>query len=111
MEIMIFKCATAAIFALAVFGKLSGKTKSTFEKAGYGPAMMYATAAAEVVFTIGLFTKFELFATVGLLAVIGGAIFTLLRQGAAPKNYILAVVTLILLITLLYLEILKSKIA
>lgn len=109
MEIMIIKCALAIIFALAILGKLTGKTKSTFEKAGYGPSMMYATAVAEAIFTIGLFTSYELFATIGLLAVIGGAIFTLFRQGASPKHYILAIVAVILLATLLCLQIFKLK--
>jgi len=44
MEITIIKVVLAVIFASAVIGKLTGKTKSTFENAGFSPAVMYATA-------------------------------------------------------------------
>ncbi|MBK8984245.1 MAG: DoxX family protein [Ignavibacteria bacterium] len=102
MEItIIIKVVLALIFTLAVIGKLTGKTKSTFENAGFSPAVMYATAVAEIVFTVGLFTRYELFAALGLLAVIGGAIYALLRQKATPAHYALPVITVILLLALL----------
>lgn len=44
MEITIIKVVLALIFTIAVVGKLTGKTKSTFENAGFSPAVMYATA-------------------------------------------------------------------
>jgi hypothetical protein len=40
-----------------------------------GAIVMYATAIAEIIFTVGLFTRYELFSTVGLLAIICGACF------------------------------------
>lgn len=102
METLIVKIVLAIIFTLAVIGKLTGKTKTTFEKAGYGPAMMYATAAAEVIFTIGLFTKYEWFAATGLLVIIAGGIVTLLRQKAKPVQITLPVVTALLLLGLVF---------
>jgi len=105
MEATIIKIVLAAIFTLSVVGKLTGKTKSTFENAGYGPQLMYAIAIAEIIFTIGLFTKYNLLATVGLLAIMGGAVFTLFRQKVKLAKYSLPLITVILLIALLVLQI------
>ena len=101
----IIKIVLALIFTLSLVGKLTGKTKSTFENAGYSPRIMYATAIAEILFTIGLFTRFELVSIVGLLAIMGGAIFTLFRQRVKPAKYTLALVTEFLLIALFILQI------
>ena len=109
MEFTIIKIVLAVIFTLSVVGKLTGKTKSTFENAGYSPIVMYATAIAEIIFTVGLFTRYELFSTVGLLAIIGGAVFTLFRQRVKPAKYTLALIAAVLLIALLVLQISKSS--
>jgi len=109
MEATIIKIVLAVIFTLPVVGKLTGKTKSTFENAGYGAIVMYATAIAEIIFTVGLFTRYELFSTVGLLEIIGGAVFTLFRQRAKPSKYTLALITAFLLIALFVLQISKSS--
>ena len=103
------KIVLAIIFSLSVAGKLTGKTKSTFETAGYGPIVMYAIAIAEIMFTVGLFTRYELFAAVGLLTIIGGAVFTLFRQKVKPAKYTLALIAAVLLIALLVLQISKSS--
>jgi len=108
MEVIIIKIVLALIFALSVVGKLTGKTKSTFENAGYSPNLMYATALAEIIFTIGLFTSYELFSTVGLLAIIGGAVFTLFRQRVNPSKYAVALIAAVLLIALLVIQISES---
>ena len=107
MEATIIKIVLAVIFTLSVVGKLTDKTKSTFEDAGYSPIVMYATAIAEIIFTVGLFTRYELFSTVALLAIIGGAAFTLLRQKAKAAKYSLALIAAVLLIALLVLQISK----
>jgi hypothetical protein len=60
-------------------GKLTGKSMSTFENAGYSSMVMYATCDSRNNIYVGLFTRYELFSTVGLLAIIGGAVFTLFR--------------------------------
>ena len=104
----IIKIVLAIIFSLSVVGKLTGKTKSTFENAGYGPIVMYAIAIAEIIFTVGLFTRYELLSTVGLLGIMGGAIFTLFRQKVKPAKYALPSITAILLCILLVLQISKS---
>jgi hypothetical protein len=109
MEATIIKIALAIIFTLSVVGKLTGKTKSTFENAGYTPIVMYITAIAEIIFTIGLFTKYELFSTIGLLAIIGGAVFTLFRQRVKTSKYTLALTAAGLLIALLVLQISASS--
>src|SRR4030095_7405343 len=109
MEETIIKIVLAVIFILSVVGKLTGKTKSSFEDAGYSPMIMYVTAMAEIIFTLGLFTRYEWFSTVGLLAIIGGAVFTLFRQRARRAKYTLASITAILLIALLVLQIPKSS--
>jgi len=108
MEITIIKVVLAVIFTLAVVGKLTGKTKSTFENAGFSPAVMYATAIAEIVFTFGLFTRYELFAALGLLAIIGGAIMALVRQKAKPALFTLPVITAFLLLALIGFILAKS---
>jgi hypothetical protein len=102
MEILYVKISLAVLFALAVIAKLTGKTKSTFENSGYSHKVMYATALSEFVFTVMLFTKLELVGVIGLLVIIGGAIFTLFRQKVKPEKYSLAVIALILLSVLLY---------
>ena len=109
METTIIKIVLAAIFTLSVAGKLTGKTKSTFEDVGYSLKVMYATAIAEILFVVGLFTRYELFATVGLLAIMGGAVFTLFRQRVKPVKYTLALITSVLLIALLVLQISQSS--
>ncbi len=109
MEVTIIKIVLAVIFTLSVVGKLTGKTKSTFEDAGYSPIVMYATAIAEILFTVGLFTRYELFAAVGLLAIMGGAVFTLFRQKVKPAKYTLALIAAILLIALLAIQISRSS--
>lgn len=104
MEATIIKIILAVIFTLSVVGKLTGKTKSTFENAGFSPAIMYITAIAEIVFTIGLFTRYDLFASIGLLMIISGAVFTLARQKVKPAKYTLALVAAALLIVLLAIQ-------
>lgn len=110
MEITIIKVVLAVIFTLAVIGKLTGKTKSTFVNAGFSPVVMYATAIAEIFFIIGLFTGYELFATLGLLAIIGGALFALFRQKTTPVHYTLPFITITLLLVLLGFILAKSTI-
>ena len=109
MEVTIIKIILAIIFTLSVVAKFTGKTASTFENAGYPPIVMYATAIAEIIFTIGLFTTYELYAALGLLAIMGGAVFTLLRQKVHVSKYTLALVAVVLLIALLALQISASS--
>lgn len=107
MDVTIIKIVLVVIFALSIVSKLTGKTKSTFENAGYSPIVMYATAVAEIIFTVGLFTRYELISTVGLLAIIGGAVFTLFRQRVKPAKHTMALISAALMIALLVLEIPK----
>jgi hypothetical protein len=100
MELAI-KTVLAIVFGLAALAKFSGKTKNTFQKSGYGSFFMYAIACAEVLFSIGLFTPYALGATIGLLAIIVGAIITLIKQQVAPARYSMAVLSFILLAGLL----------
>jgi hypothetical protein len=109
MGVTIIKIVLAVIFTLSAVSKLTGKTKSTFENAGYSPTVMYATAITEILFIVGLFTRYELFSTVGLLAIIGGAVFTLFCQRVKPAKYILALIAAVLLIALVILQISKSS--
>ena len=102
MEIIYLKISLAIIFALSVIGKLTGKTKSTFEKAGYSQKVIYDTAVAEIILAVALFTKYELLATLGLLAIIAGAFFTLGRQRVKLAKYSMAIIAAILLTALLY---------
>lgn len=92
----------AIIFGLAALAELTGKTKNTFKKSGYSDIFMYATAFAEILFSIGLFTAFDLWAVIGLSAIIMGAIVTLIRQHETPVKYGMAILSLILLSTLFY---------
>ena len=109
MEVTIIKITLAVIFALSVVGKLTGKSMSTFENADYGSMVMYATAIAEIIFSVGLFTRYELFSTFGLLAIIGGAVFTLFRQRVKDAKYALALIAAALLIALPVLRISQSS--
>jgi len=100
----ILKIAIATIFGLAALSKLSGKTKATFEHAGYGRGLMYVTAFAEVLFSAGLFTQYDLWALIGLLTIIVGAIVTLIRQQVRAAKYGMAVLSLVLLLALMVLR-------
>jgi len=100
----ILKIAVATIFGLAALSKLSGKTKATFEHAGYGRGLMYVTAFAEVLFSAGLFTQYDLWALIGLLTIIVGAIVTLIRQQVRAAKYGMAVLSLVLLLALMVLR-------
>lgn len=102
--VQIIKITLAIIFGAAILAKLSGKTTKTFEKSGYSRPFMYALAFAEALFTAGLFTPYDLWATIGLLAIIVGAIVTLIRQHVAPAKFGMAVLSLILLSALLALS-------
>lgn len=97
----IIKIVLAIIFGLAVIAKLSGKTKDVFKKSGYGLPFMYATALTELVFAIGLFTQYYLWAAIGLFAIVLGALATLVRQRVAPVKYLMAVLSLVLLTSLI----------
>ena len=100
----ILKIAIATIFGLAALAKFSGKTTETFEQSGYSRAMMYAIAVAEVLFAACLFTQYDLWALIGLLTIIVGAIITLIRQHVRPAKYGMAVLSLVLLLALMVLR-------
>jgi hypothetical protein len=110
MEIIVIKIVLAITFGLAFLGKMTGKTKFVFEQAGYATGVMYATGFTELMLTVLLFTKYELFATIGLLGIMGGALFTLIRLKEKPTHYILPVVTVILLLILMWLHASLSEI-
>ncbi|HEU4792012.1 MAG TPA: hypothetical protein VFS71_20170 [Flavobacterium sp.] len=92
------------IFGLAILTKLTGKSASTFDKAGYNHYFMYWLALAELVLTICLFTEYVLYSIIGLLVIMLGAIFTLFRQKVKPQQYILSIVAISLLLTLYCLQ-------
>lgn len=92
------------IFGLAILAKLTGKTKATFDKAGYSHYFMYGLALLELVLTVGLFTTYTLYSIIGLLVIMLGAILTLFRQKAKPQQYILSIVAISLLLTLIWLQ-------
>ena len=97
----IIKIALAIIFALAVIAKLSGKSKDVFEKSGYGLGFMYAIASAQIVLIIGLFTPYDLWAAIGLFAIMVGAVVTLMQQRVPPAKYLMAALSMVLLAALL----------
>jgi hypothetical protein len=101
---LILKSLIAILFSLAAFAKFSGKTKSTFDKAGYSPMFMYGLAFAELVGVIGLFTQFEFYAILGLIAIMFGAFFTLFRQNAKPQQYLMALITTGLLVAFYWIK-------
>lgn len=107
METIIIKAILAVIFGLAVFVKITGKTKPVFEQAGYTTGVMYATGFAELILAVALFTKYDMLATIGLVVVMGGALFTLIKLKEKPSHYILPIVTIILLLVLLGLQLSK----
>lgn len=104
MIVTLIKILLEIIFTLSIVGKLTGKTKATFENSGYSPKVMYGTAIAEIVLAVGLFSRFEIFSIFGLLAIMAGAIFTLYQQKVKPAKYILALVTVTLLIALFVIQ-------
>ena len=102
---LIIKIILVVIFGLAVFVKISGKTKSTFEKSKLGLPFMYFVAFAEALFTVGLFTQLELWAITGLIVILIGAIVILFQQRESISKYGMALISLILLLILLYMKV------
>lgn len=86
MEILIIKISLALIFTLAVIGKLTGWAKPIFLNTGFSLMLMYVTAACEVLFTIMLFTEFELLAIIGLLTIVGGQYLLLFVKKQNPTS-------------------------
>jgi len=86
-----------ALFGLAIVAKLSGKLKEKYIDWGYGTTFMYALAIAELVAAIGLFTHYNRYAAWFLLAIMGGAFFTLIRHQENWKAYLLPLLTTVLL--------------
>jgi hypothetical protein len=98
---LILKIALAIIFGLAAFVKFAGKSKKSFQKLPLGIPLMYATAFAEIVFAAGLFTSYDFWAIIGLLAIIAGAIGSLIIERVPLAKYGMAFFSLILLVALL----------
>ncbi|MBT8220744.1 MAG: DoxX family protein [Bacteroidia bacterium] len=88
--ILILKIGIAAIFALAVLGKISGKMDDAYSKWKIGKGFMYGIGAAEVIGVVGLFTKFDQWAAYLLLAIMVGAVFTLVSNREPLKEYVMA---------------------
>lgn len=99
----VIKIVLVIIFSLAALAKLVGKSKEDFKKSGYGLPFMYATAVAEILFAIGLFSKYELSVAIGMVAILVGAIVTLILQRAKPARYAMAVLSLVLVSVLIVL--------
>ena len=93
-----------AIFSLAILGKLSGKLKPKYLEWGYGIPFMYALSVAELIGLIGLFTRYNQYAAYFLLAIMGGALFTLLKNRESWKAYLLMLLATVLLGLLLLLK-------
>ena len=89
-SILIIKIAIAAIFAIAVIGKLSGKMDDAYSKWNIGKGFMYGIGVAEVIGIVGLFTKYDQWSAYLLLAIMVGAVFTLISNREPLKEYIMA---------------------
>jgi len=90
-------CLLVAVFSLAILGKLSGKLKPKYLEWGYGIPFMYALAVGELMGLIGLFTSYNQYAAWFLLAIMGGALFTLLKNKEPWKAYLLMLFATVLL--------------
>ncbi|MEY8760598.1 hypothetical protein [Chryseobacterium tongliaoense] len=98
----------AFIFGLAMISKLVGKSKSTFQKAGYSTASMYVVAVLQVMLTAGLFTQYALWSAIGLLLIMAGVFYTLIKIKKTWQSYILAVLSIVLLVVLVSLLVIKQ---
>lgn len=91
-----------ALFSFAVFLKFSGKLKDEYIKWGYGTTFMYALGVVELTAVVGLFTQYAQYAAWFLLALMGGAMFTLLRNGEPGKAFGPSIIGTLLLGSFLY---------
>ncbi|WP_426482196.1 hypothetical protein [Chryseobacterium sp. R2ACT005] len=98
----------AFIFGLAIISKLVGKSKFTFQKAGYSTTSMYVVAVLQATFTAGLFTQYALWSAIGLLLIMIGIFYTLIKIKETWQNYILAVLSTVLLVALVSLSVIKQ---
>lgn len=92
------------IFAIAILGKLSGKLKDKYHKWGYGTGFMYGLAVVEMIAVGGLFTFYNQYAAKGLLVIMAGAFFTLIKNREKWKTYLLPFFSTVLLGLFLYLK-------
>lgn len=99
----------AFIFSLAMISKLMGKSKPTFQKAGYSTASMYIVAVLQAILTAGLFTQYyALCSAIGLLLIMAGVFYTLIKIKETWQSYILAVLVTVLLVALVSLSVIKQ---
>lgn len=90
-------CLLIAIFTLAILGKLSGKLTDKYTQWGYGKQFMYVLAIAELLAVGGLFTRYNQYPAWFLVAIMGGAFFTLIRNRENWKRYLLPLFASLLL--------------
>ncbi|WP_241285553.1 DoxX family protein [Chryseobacterium arthrosphaerae] len=98
----------AFIFSLAMISKLMGKSKPTFQKAGYSMGFMYVVAVLQATLTAGLFTPYALWSAIGLLLIMAGVFYTLIKIKESWQSYILAVLATVLLLALAGLSVIKQ---
>lgn len=98
----------AFIFGLAMISKLMGKSKLTFQKAGYSTASMYIIAVLQAILTTGLFTPYALWSAIGLLLIMAGVFYTLIKIKESWQSYILAVLATVLLVASVGLSVIKQ---
>lgn len=92
------KIAIAIIFGLAVLSKLTKDGKTDYIKWNYGLPFMYGLATVEALCVVGLFTEYAHYSVYIMLAIMVGAIFTLLSKREPGKKYIMAFIASALLI-------------
>lgn len=81
--------------------KFSGKSENTFKNFKYGLSVMPIIALAELFLVVGLFTPYDFWALAGMLLIIAGAIVTLALQRVPLARYVMAMLSLALIVSLL----------
>ncbi len=96
--LLLIKIGISLIFGFAVISKLSGKLTAEYVEWNLGIKFMYALAAIETISIIGLFTRYAHYASYVMLAIMVGALFTLVSKRESFKRTITALVASGLLI-------------
>ena len=100
---MILKLVITAIFASAAVQKFTGRVAPNWDRWGYSRQFMYATGVAEVVALVVFWLPgLELVGAAVLVAVLLGAIATLIRYREGVAHASLSVITLLLVAAQVY---------
>jgi hypothetical protein len=103
--VLALKTLVAVVFLSAVIQKITGKVAPSWERWGFSRRAMYLTAGAEIVgLLLFLWPGHDATGAAALTVVLLGALATLLRHREGPAHMAVPALTLILVLSVLWLS-------